>query len=117
VNVRPYYQADRFRVDAEPHGKPAAERERDLLARFTDRLSLRHADLIASLETSEGLLASAPSFVSELPTLGVFVHTGAVCSITPHEPLRDDEEEHSLSLRAGITTETFFFLEGTSPAV
>jgi hypothetical protein len=71
----------------------AAERERDLLARFTDRLSLRHADLIASLETSDGLLASAPPFVSELPTLGVFVHTGAVRSITPHEPLEADEED------------------------
>ncbi len=91
----------------------AAERERDLLARFTDRLSLRHADLIASLETSDGLLASAPPFVFELPTLGVFVHTGAVRSITPHEPLEADEEERSLSLRVDITTETIVFLEGT----
>ena len=66
----------------------SAERERDLLVRFTDRLSLRHADLIASLETSEGLLASAPSFVSELPTLGVFVHTGAVRSIRRTSRLR-----------------------------
>jgi hypothetical protein len=91
----------------------AAEPARALLARFTDRLSLRHADLIASLETSEGLLASASSFVYELPTLGVFVHTGAVRSITPHESLEADEEERSLSLRVDITTETGVFLEGT----
>jgi hypothetical protein len=91
----------------------AAEPARVLLARFTDRLSLRHADLIASLEASEGLLASASSFVSELPTLGVFVHTSAVRSITPHEPLEANDEGRSLSLRVDITTETVVFLEGT----
>jgi hypothetical protein len=54
-----------------------------------------------------------PSFVSELPTLGVFVHTGAVRSITPHEPLEADEEERSLVLRGDITTETVVFVEAT----
>jgi hypothetical protein len=91
----------------------AAEPARALLGRFTDRLSLRYADLISSLETSEGLLASASSFVSELPTLGVFVHTNAVRSITPHEPLEAHDEGRSLSLRGDITTETVVFLEGT----
>jgi hypothetical protein len=76
-------------------------------------LSLRYADLISSLETSEGLLASASSFVSELPTLGVFVHTNAVRSVTPHQPLEPPDEGRSLALRGDITTETVVFLEGT----
>jgi hypothetical protein len=93
----------------------AAEREKGLLARFTDRLALGHADLIASLGASEGLLASVPGFVSELPTLGVFVHTHAVRSITPHEPLEAGEEKKALSLRVSITTETVLVLETTLP--
>jgi hypothetical protein len=93
----------------------AAEREKELLARFTDRLVLRHADLIASLETAEGLLASVPQFVSELPTLGLFVHTRAVRSITPHESLETDKETQSLSLRLDITTETVLVLETMLP--
>lgn len=92
-----------------------AEREKDVLARFTDSLALRHADLIASLEASEGFLASVPGFVSELPTLGVFVHTRAVRSITPHEPIEAGEERKSLSLRVDITTETVLVLETTLP--
>jgi hypothetical protein len=90
----------------------AAEPARALLGRFTDRLSLRYADLISSLETSKAS-SSASSFVSELPTHGVFVHTNAVRSITPHEPLEARDEGRSLSLRGDITTETVVFLEGT----
>lgn len=93
----------------------AAEREKELLARFTDRLVLRHADLIAFLETAEGQLASVPQFVSELPTLGLFVHTRAVRSITPHEALEPDKETQSLSLLVDITTETVLVLETTLP--
>ena len=92
-----------------------AEWEKDVLARFTERLPLRHADLIAALEVSEGLLASVPAFVSELPTLGVFVHTRAVCSITPHESIEADKEKQSQSLRVDITTETALVLEATLP--
>ena len=36
----------------------------------------------------------------------MFVHTSAVRSITPHEPLEDKDEEHTVPLRCTIVTET-----------
>jgi hypothetical protein len=86
---------------------------RNAVAQLTDRLSLRHGELLASLKISEGLLASVPAFVSELPTLDVFVHTGAVRSVTPHEVFEEQEEQTSMSLRVEIATETGQFLEAT----
>lgn len=93
----------------------AAERERDVVARLTDRLTLRHADLIASLNLPEGRLASVPSFVSEMPTVDVFVHTEAVRIITPHEPPDADQERKTASLRLEVVNETVAFLEIALP--
>lgn len=89
------------------------EAAREEVAQLSEALSFRHADLIASLTVPEGRLASVPPFVSELPTLDVFVHTGAVRSITPHDALDAHEEQTALSLRVEIATETGAFLEAT----
>ena len=93
----------------------AADLQRDAVARLTDKLLFRHADLIESLSQPGSLLASVPLVVSDLPTMDVFVHTSAVRSITPHEPLEDEEEEHVVPLRCTIVTETDMFLEQTLP--
>jgi hypothetical protein len=93
----------------------AAERERDVVARLTDRLTLRHADLIASLNLPEGQLASIPSFASEIPTIDVFVHTEAVRVVTPHEPLETEQEVKTASLRLEVVDQAVAFLEITLP--
>ncbi len=87
------------------------KRKRDPLAEATAQLALRHANLITSLELAEGRLASAPSFVSELPTLDLFAHTAAVRSITPHEPLSPATEKRTKSLRRAVTAETSASIE------
>ena len=92
-----------------------ADLHRDAVARLTDRLLFRHADLIESLSQPGSLLASVPLIVSDLPTLDVFVHTSAVRSITPHEPLEDEDEERTVPLHCTIVTETDMFLEQTLP--
>jgi len=86
---------------------------RDAVAQLTDTLFLRHADLIVSLKVPEGLLASVPAFVSELPTLDIYVHTGAIRSVTPHGVFEKREEQAATSLRVEIATETGEFLEAT----
>ena len=93
----------------------AVDLQRDAVARLTDRLLFRHADLIESLSQPGSLLASVPLVVSDLPTMDVFVHTSAVRSITPHEPLEDEGEEHTVPLHCTIVTETDMFLEQTLP--
>jgi hypothetical protein len=85
------------------------------VARLTDRLALRHADLIASLNLPEGRLASVPSFASEIPTIDVFVHTEAVRVVTPHEPLEPEQELKTASLRLEVVDQTVAFLEITLP--
>ncbi len=93
----------------------AADLQRDAVARLTDRLLFQHADLIESLSQPGSLLVSVPLVVSDLPTMDVFVHTSAVRSITPHKPLEDEDEEHTVPLRCTIVTETEMFLEQTLP--
>ena len=93
----------------------AADLQRNAVARLTDRLLFRHADLIKSLNQPGSLLASVPPAVSALPTMDVFVHTSAVRSITPHEPLEDEDEERTVPLRCTIANETDMFLEQTLP--
>ena len=93
----------------------AADLQRDAVARLTDRLLFQHADLIESLSQPGSLLVSVPLVVSDLPTMDVFVHTSAVRSITPHKPLEDQDEEHTVPLRRTIVTETEMFLEQTLP--
>ena len=93
----------------------ATELQRDAVARLTDRLLFYHADLIESLSQPGILLASVPLGISDLPTMDVFVHTSAVRSITPHEPLEDKDGEHTVPLRCTIVTETDMFLEQTLP--
>jgi len=87
----------------------------DLVARLTDRLLFRHADLMESLGQPGSVLASLPPAISGLPAMDVFVHTSAVRSITPHEALDEEEEERAAPLRLTIVTETALFLEQTLP--
>ena len=92
-----------------------ANLQRDTVARLTDRLLFSHADLIESISQPAGRPASVPASVSDLPSQDVFIHTSAVRSITPHEPLDDKDEEISVPLRHAIITETDDFLELTLP--
>ena len=93
----------------------AADAQSNLVASLTDRLVFRHADLIESLSRPESLLASLPPAIADLPTLDLFVHTTAVRSITPHEPLEDEDEQRAAPLRVMIVTETALYLEQTLP--
>ena len=93
----------------------AADAQSNLVASLTDRLVFRHADLIESLGRPESLLASLPPAIADLPTLDLYVHTTAVRSITPHEPLKDEDEQRAAPLRVTIVTETALYLEQTLP--
>ena len=93
----------------------AANLQRHAVARLTDRLLFSHADFIESIGQPDGPPASVPAAVSDLPSQDVFVHTSAVRSITPHEPLDDKDEEISVPLRHAIISETDDFLERTLP--
>ena len=93
----------------------AANLQRDAVARLTDRLLFSHADLIESISQPAGPPASVPAAVSDLPSQDVFIHTSAVRSITPHEPLDDKDEEIAFPLRHAIITDTDDFLERTLP--
>jgi len=87
-----------------------AKQERLLF--LTEQLTIRHADLVASLSLPEGRLASVPPFVSELPAMDVFVHGGAIRSITPHEDYDEHSEERRvLSARVELAGDTVAFLE------
>ena len=87
--------------------------QRNRLAYLTDRLAVEHEELIASLGRSPGLLAAQPPFVSRLPIIDLFAHTTVVRVITPHAPLREDEQEQSDALRIEVISETEAFLEVT----
>jgi hypothetical protein len=91
----------------------ARQRERDALARLTDTLSTRHADLITSFGMSGDLAASLPAFVSELPAIDMFVHTAALRSITPHRRVDERAEQHAATLQVEIATATVTFVEAT----
>ena len=79
----------------------AARRQRETVARQTRTLLLSHADLIESISQPSRLVASVPPAVSDLPALDLFVHTSAVRSITPHEPLADEGEEIAVHSAGG----------------
>ena len=93
----------------------AATLQRDAVARLTDRLLFSHVDLIESTSRPQSPPASIPAAVSDLPSQDVFVHTSAVRSLTPHEPLEDEDKEISVPLRHAIIAETDSFLERTLP--
>ena len=96
---------------------PATDLHRDSVAQLTERLLFRHSDLIESFRQPGSLLASIPLVVSDLPTMDVFVHTSTVRSITPHESLEKENEEHTVPQRCTIITETEMFLEQTLPEI
>jgi hypothetical protein len=89
--------------------------EQRLIAQTTTELSLRHTALIASVAEADGRLASQPVLVTELTTVDLFVHTGAVRSITPHEAMAEDDNEQSSSLLINVEQKTVAFLEQTLP--
>ncbi|MDQ3418906.1 MAG: hypothetical protein M3541_09005 [Acidobacteriota bacterium] len=81
---------------------------------LTEQLSLRHSELVASLTRPEGLLATVPPFVSELPAADLLIHTAAVRTITPHEDYEEPADAQKLeSTRVVIVSETAAFLEVT----
>ena len=89
----------------------AGEQQRDALARLTRRLVTNHADLVASVGQTASLSASSRLAAFDLPTRGVFLHTSAVRSITPHEPLEDDEEGIAVPLSHATISQTDGYLE------
>ena len=93
----------------------AAQLQSATVARLTDKLLFRHADLIDSITHPDDPPAPVPATVSDLPSQDVFVHTSAVRSITPHEPLEDKNEQISVPLRTAIISDTDDFLEQTLP--
>ena len=82
----------------------AAQLQSATVARLTDKLLFRHADLIDSITHPDDPPAPVPATVSDLPSQDVFVHTSAVRSITPHEPLEDKNEQISVPLRTATTS-------------
>jgi hypothetical protein len=87
---------------------------RDRVHMLTERLTLTHADLVASLSLRDGRLATVPSFVSELPAIDMFVHGGAIRTITPHDDYEEPTEERRIvSVRTEISLVTMEFLEST----
>ena len=95
----------------------ATDAQRGALATLTDHLLVCHTAFVNSLTPPDGSLTAFPPAIVELPTLDVFVHTTAVRSITPHEPLEDDDELRAGPLRLTIVNETVTYLEETLPAL
>ena len=95
----------------------ATDAQRDTLATLTDHLLVYHSAFVNSLTPPAEELTAFPPAIVELPTLDVFVHTTAVRSITPHEPLEEDDGLRADPLRLTIVNETVAFLEETLPAL
>ena len=106
-------QLDLTSIDAARFGAllNVDEMQRGLLRSTTLELERTHANLLASLSLTEGRLASILPFVSELPTLDLFVHGRAIRSVTPHKPLAPPAEERSTAMQVEISNETAAFLE------
>ena len=94
-----------------------AESRRATLAIATEKLVVRHTLLTESLSVAENPVHALPAPVKELPTQDLFVHTGAVRSITPHESLSERDNEASVTIRVEISTTTGGFLEETLPSL
>ena len=92
-----------------------ATAQRQTLAHLTNELLVEHTRLIESLAQPDILSDPLPLAVAELPILDVYVHTSAVRSVTPHEPLAGEEQEHATNLHGSIITQTESFLEDTLP--
>lgn len=114
-----YIGATRFAITSIDYqrigGLINAAAESAQLASITDKLLFRHAEFLTSVGIDDQRMAALPPGAFAMPTLDVFVHTGAVRSVTPHEPLQEDEERESESLRITVVEETHLFLEDTLP--
>ena len=95
----------------------AADSTRGRLGIATERLVLRHTRYLEALAVPESNLHRLPGPVRELPTQDVFVHTGAVRSLTPHDAAEPKTEETSLVIRAEVSTTTGVFLETKLPVL
>lgn len=93
----------------------ATDRQGRALARSTGQLLSNHAKLVKSISQQRRAAKVDPLAVLALPAQGVFVHTSAVHSITPHEPLEEEDAETANSARCEIAIETEEFLERTLP--
>jgi hypothetical protein len=94
-----------------------AESRRATLAIITEKLVLRHTRLAETLAVAKNPLHAMPAPLKELPTRGLFVHTGAVRSITPHGSLSRADNEIAVSIRVEVSMTTSGFLEETLPAL
>lgn len=94
-----------------------ADSTRLRLGMATQRLVVRHTGYLEALAAPGSKLHGLPASVRELPTQDVFVHTGAVRSLSPHQPAAPDVEETSLAIRVEVSTTTAVFLETTLPAL
>ena len=95
----------------------AADRPRVRLGIATERLVVRHTRYVEGLALPESTLHGLPEGVRELPTQDVFVHTGAVRSLSPHNPTEPDVEDNSVAIRIEVSTTTTLFLESTLPTL
>ena len=94
-----------------------ADSRRARLGMTTHSLVLRHTRYVEALAVPESRLRSLPETIQELPTQDVFVHTGAVRSLSPHKAVEPKTEETSLAIRVEVSTTTAVFLETTLPAL
>lgn len=94
-----------------------AETQRARLGLVTGRLVVRHTHFIEALSAPDSELRQLPDTLQQLPTQDLFVHTGALRSITPHQPADPKVEETSLAIRVEVSTTTSVFLESTLPTL
>jgi len=87
------------------------------LGMATQRLVVRHTRYVEALAIPESRLHRLPEAVRQLPTQDVFVHTGAVRSLSPHQPAQPEVEKTSVAIRVEVSTTTEVFLETTLPVL
>jgi hypothetical protein len=92
-----------------------AETPRARLGMSTQRLVVRHTEYVEALALPESTLYRLPESMQQLPTQDVFVHTGAVRSLSPHEPVEPEVEKAGVDIRVEVSATTSVFLEATIP--
>jgi hypothetical protein len=78
---------------------------------------VRHTEYVEALALPESTLHRLPEAMQQLPTQDVFVHTGAVRSLSPHEPAEPDVDKTGVAIRVEVSAATSVFLEATLPVL
>ena len=112
-----HFQTMAFQIDATIKALPTinferlgglvaiAQSRRATLAIATEKLVVRHTLLTESLTVAKNPAHALPAAVGTADA-DLFVHMGAVRSITPHEGLSERDDEASVSIRVEISTTT-----------